>query len=60
MISGIQWNYRHEMLSLQMCDLFQDSEMRNASIDGTLEAEEGKESILVQETQRAGLICQSE
>ena len=27
---------------------------------GTLEAEEGKESILVQETQRAGLICQSE
>lgn len=37
-MSGILWNYGHEMLSSQMHDLFQDSEMRNAPIDGTLEA----------------------
>lgn len=37
LISGIPWNYRYEMLSLQICNSFQESEMRNTPISGTLE-----------------------
>lgn len=45
LISGILWNYRCDLLSLQMRDLFQDSEMRNTPIDGTLGAAGFFESI---------------
>lgn len=45
LISGILWNQRHEKLSSQTYDSFQDSEMRNTPIKGTLGAGRFWESI---------------